>query len=98
MDFDQIRALLTEHFRSLLAKSKTDSETGRLNQVARAAYENSAEFGQQALSEGLSLTPGQSDAQWLDRLIQKYDLPIEAGTDVYEAFRTEAIRAFPRGR
>ena len=38
MDFDQIRALLTEHFRLRLVKAKTEiGKTGRLNQVDKAA-------------------------------------------------------------
>ena len=94
MDFDQIRALLTEHFRVRLVKAKSDiAKTRRLNPIDKAAYANSASFAQEAVSEGWPLIPGLGDAQWLDKLIRQYDLSIQPGTDAYERLRTETIRA-----
>ena len=94
MDFDQIRALLTEHFRSRLMTVKSEiAKTGRLSRVARAAYENSAQFAQDAVSEGWPLIPGVSDARWMDKLIEQYGASVQPGTEAYERLRTEAIRA-----
>jgi hypothetical protein len=65
MDFDQIRTLLIEHFRSRLVETKAKiAKTGRLNQFDRASYENSAEFAKEALSEGWPLIPGQSASRF----------------------------------
>ncbi|MDP2294987.1 MAG: hypothetical protein Q8M24_05940, partial [Pseudolabrys sp.] len=66
MNFDQIRALLTEHFKGLLTKAKADMAiAGRLGLVDRQAYETSAHFAQEGLSDKLTLLPGQTDDEWL---------------------------------
>lgn len=94
MDFLQIRALLTEHFRQRLIKAKAEIGTsGRLGRVDRDRYENSAHFASEALAEAQPLFPGAPDDDWMARLIEHYKLEIEPGTKAYENLRTEAIRA-----
>lgn len=94
MNFDQIRALLTEHFKGLLTKAKADMAiAGRLGLVDRQAYENSAHFAQEGLSDKLTLLPGQTDDEWVGKLIDRYGLQVKPGTDSYERLRTEAMRA-----
>lgn len=94
MNFDQVRALLTEHFKGLLTKAKAEMAiAGRLSLFDRQVYENSALLAGQALSEGSTLTPGQADDEWMGRLIERYRLQVEPGTDSYERLRTETMRA-----
>lgn len=94
MNFDQVRALLTEHFKGRLLRAKAEMATaGRLGPIDRHAYSNSADFAEEALSENWPLMPGQADDEWMGRLIELYGLQVKPGTDSYERLRTEAMRA-----
>lgn len=95
MNFQEIRALLTEHFKGRLAKAKADmAEAGRLGPLDRASYANTAELADEALREKWPLmVTAQADSEWMSRLIERYGLKVQPGTDGYELLRTETMRA-----
>jgi integrase len=94
MDFVQIRALLTEHFRQRLIKAKAEiGASGRLGVIKKQSLGDTAHFASEALLEGEPLFPGAPDDEWMSRLIAQYELDVQPGTQAYENLRTETIRA-----
>lgn len=94
MKFEEIRALLAEHFRQRLTIAKRDiAANGRLSRSDKDIFRNTADLAHEALSEGWSLIPTEPDNKWMDRLVERYGLQVHPGTKEYENIRTEAIRA-----
>lgn len=70
MDYGEIRAFLTEHFRSLLAKQRGEiDKVGRLDQLSRDAVQNSVAVAQDALTDGWLPLADEYDDAFMDRLI-----------------------------
>lgn len=85
MRYDDIRKLLTEHFRSMLERRKDEiAASGRLSDLDRQAYANGAGLPDIAI-----------DADVVQRFIQKYGLKVEEGTASYrwleQEFRTSYV-------
>ncbi|TCA17640.1 site-specific integrase [Rhizobium leguminosarum bv. viciae] len=84
MRHEELRSVLTEHFRQLLNDAKTEmNDTGPLSELDRQTYETSKRVAKQARKTDAPLSLVKSDDDLLARFIEKYDLDIEEGSSEY---------------
>ncbi|NNU65098.1 site-specific integrase [Rhizobium sp. WYCCWR 11152] len=84
MRHEDLRNVLTEHFRQLLDAAKAEmSETGPLSELDRQIYETNKRVAKQARKTDTPLSLVQSDDELLARFIEKYDLDIQEGSSEY---------------
>lgn len=84
MRYDELRALLTDHFRGLLDNAKNEIDaTGPLTDLDRETYETSLLVAQQAKETDTPLSLVKPDDDLLARFIEKYGLQIEPGSREY---------------
>ena len=95
MRYDELRGLLTEHFRKLLDDSKAEITTkGRLNDRDRQTYETSLAIAEQAIKTDTPLSLVKSDDELLGRFIEKYNVPVAEGSEQYGWLEQDFKRAF----
>lgn len=92
MDYQHIRAALTDHFQALLARRKEEMNAqGRLSIEGRALLQTNADLNTDALdNQDYSLT-GTNDT--VDNFIDAYELPIVKGSKSYEDLRVGLLEA-----
>ncbi|TBA43648.1 site-specific integrase [Rhizobium ruizarguesonis] len=84
MRYEELRNVLTEHFRQLLNEAKTEmKDTGPLSELDRQTYETSRRVAKQARKTDAPLSLVKSDDDLLARFIEKYDLDIQEGSSEY---------------
>lgn len=84
MRHEDLRNILTEHFRQLLDEAKSEmGETGPLSEFERQIYETSKRVAKQAKKTDTPLSLVQSDDDLLTRFIEKYDLDMQKGSSEY---------------
>ncbi len=84
MRHEELRSVLTEHFRQLLDEAKAEmNDTGPLNELDRQTYETSKRVAKQARKTDTPLSLVKSDDDLLARFIEKYDLDIQEGSSEY---------------
>ncbi len=84
MRHEELRSVLTEHFRQLLNEAKADmNDTGPLSELDRQTYETSKLVAKQAKKTDTPLSLVKSDDDLLARFIKKYDLEIQEGSSEY---------------
>lgn len=84
MRYEELRSVLTEHFRQLLNEAKTEmDDTGPLSELDRQTYETSKRVAKQARKTDTPLSLVKSDDDLLARFIEKYDLDIQEGSSEY---------------
>lgn len=84
MRYEELRNVLTEHFRQLLDEAKTEmNDTGPLSELDRQTYETSKRIAKQARKTDTPLSLVKSDDDLLARFIAKYDLDIQEGSAEY---------------
>ena len=95
MTFEEIRRLLSTHFHELIAQTKTRiAKNGRLGALDIAALQNGLTFARDTVQNDQSLFPGGNDDDLVTRLIGKYELNVQPGTEAYANLRTELKRAY----
>jgi len=84
MRYEELRSVLTEHFRQLLNEAKTEmNDTGPLSELDRQTYETSKHVAKQAKKTDTPLSLVKSDDELLARFIEKYDLDIQKDSSEY---------------
>lgn len=84
MRYEDLRSVLTEHFRQLLNDAKNEmNDTGPLNELDRQVYETSKRVAKQSRKTDSPLSLVKSDDDLLARFIEKYDLDIQKGSSEY---------------
>lgn len=92
MEYQQIRHILTEHFKAMLERrGEKLMRYGRLEPTDISALINSRDFASQALNDKDYSIVG-SDAE-IARFAKKYSLSLQPGTAAHETFRQELLRA-----
>jgi len=95
MRYDELRGLLTEHFRKLLDDSRAEIDTkGRLNDSDRQTYETSLAVAEQAIETDTPLALVKSDDEFLARFIGKYNVPVAEDSEQYGWLERDFKRAF----
>lgn len=91
MRYDEIRALLKDHFQQLLDRYKERiGQTGRLSELDRQAYENGMWVASEAADGDDALwSPDGQDMELLSSFIEKYDLDMQEGTQPYSWLQQE---------
>ena len=91
MRYDEIRALLKDHFQQLLDRRKERiGQTGRLSELDRQAYENGMWVASEAAEGDDALwSPDGQDKELLSSFIEKYDLDMQEGTQPYSWLQQE---------
>ncbi len=85
MRYEEVRSVLTEHFRQWLNEAKAGmNDTGPLNELDRQAYETMKRVAKNAKKNDAPLSLVESDDNLLMRFIQKYDLGIAGDSDEYD--------------
>ena len=84
MRYEEVRSVLTEHFRQLLNEAKAEmSDTGPLNDFDRQAYVTSKLVAKHAKKTDAPLSLIKSDDELLASFIEKYDLNISPDSVEY---------------
>ncbi|NKL02181.1 hypothetical protein GFM02_28985 [Rhizobium leguminosarum bv. viciae] len=84
MRHEELRSVLTEHFRQLLNDAKAEmNDTGPLSELDRQTYETSKRVAKHARKTDAPLSLVKSDDDLLARFIEKYDLDIKEGSSEY---------------
>lgn len=84
MRYDELRALLTNHFREFLEQAKTEMDaTGPLSEFERQVHQTSKRIAKQASKTDTPLSFVKSDDDLLARFIDKYALEIQKGSVQY---------------
>jgi len=84
MRHEELRSVLTEHFRRLLDETKTEmNDTGPLSELDRQTYETSKRVAKHSIKTDTPLSLVKSDDDLLDRFIEKYGLSISKGSSEY---------------
>ncbi|CVI54557.1 Site-specific recombinase XerD [Agrobacterium deltaense NCPPB 1641] len=84
MRYEELRNVLTEHFRQLLDEAKIEmNDTGPLSELDRQTYQTSKRIAKQARKTDTPLSLVKSDDDLLARFIAKYDLDIQEGSAEY---------------
>ncbi|MDF0659285.1 MULTISPECIES: site-specific integrase [unclassified Rhizobium] len=84
MRHEDLRNVLTEHFRQLLDEAKAEmGETGPLSELDRQIYETSKRVAKQARKTDAPLSLVQPDDDLLARFIEKYGLDISKDSSEY---------------
>ncbi|MBR0554994.1 site-specific integrase [Ciceribacter sp. L1K23] len=95
MRHEELRGVLTEHFRQLLEEAKTEmNDTGPLSELDRQTYETSKRVAKQARKTDTPLSLVKSDDDLLDRFIEKYGLSISKGSAEYVWLEREMKLSF----
>ncbi|MBX5231620.1 site-specific integrase [Rhizobium sp. NLR4a] len=95
MRHEELRSVLTEHFRQLLNDAKTEmNDTGPLSELDRQTYETSKRVAKQARKTDTPLSLVKSDNDLLVRFIAKYDLDIKEGSSEYDWLDREMKLSF----
>lgn len=95
MRHEELRSVLTEHFRQLLDEAKTEmNDTGPLSELDRQTYETSRRVAKQARKTDTPLSLVKSDDDLLDRFIEKYGLGISKGSAEYVWLEREMKLSF----
>ena len=91
MRYDEIRALLKDHFQQLLDRRKERiGQTGRLSKLDRQAYENGMWVASEAADGDDTLwSPDGQGRELLSSFIEKYDLDMQEGTKPYSWLQQE---------
>ena len=91
MRYDELRSLLTEHFKTQLQNKKAEIDAeGRLTAQQRTEIEELASVTRQAQTDGGRLaTQDVDDDELLRRLVAKFQLPISPKSKQYGWLRTE---------
>lgn len=84
MRHEELRSVLTEHFRQLLNEAKIEmNDTGPLSELDRQTYETSKRVAKHARKTDTPLSLVKSDDDLLARFIEKYGLDIQEGSSEY---------------
>ncbi|EJC80385.1 LOW QUALITY PROTEIN: site-specific recombinase XerD [Rhizobium leguminosarum bv. trifolii WSM2297] len=84
MRYEELRRVLTDHFRRLLNAAKAEmNDTGPLNELDRQAYLTSKLVAKHATKTDTPLSLVQSDDDLLTRFIDEYDLDIQKDSSQY---------------
>lgn len=95
MRHEELRSILTEHFRQLLDEAKAEmNDTGPLNELDRQIYETSKRVAKQAKKTDTPLSLVKSDDDLLARFIQKYSLDIQQESSEYGWLEREMKLSF----
>jgi hypothetical protein len=95
MRHEELRSVLTEHFRQLLDQAKAEmNEAGPLSDLDRQTYETSKRVAKQARKTDTPLSLVKSDDDLLDRFIEKYGLSISKGSSEYVWLEREMKLSF----
>ena len=95
MRHEELRSILTEHFRQLLDEAKAEmNDTGPLNELDRQIYETSKRVAKQARKTDTPLSLVKSDDDLLARFIQKYGLDIQQESSEYGWLEREMKLSF----
>lgn len=95
MRYQDMRDTLHRHFSELLeAQQQRMADTGPLAPSDIAALETGRAVSLGAVSGRYSLSLVEDDTALLERFIEKYELPVEAGSHEYELLRKELPTAY----
>lgn len=96
MRYDELRALLSEHFKGQLQKKKAEIDAeGRLSLSQRQHIEHLRTSTLKAKADGSALALSNvEDDELLRRFIAKFELNISPGTKQYEWLRTEIANSY----
>lgn len=84
MRYEELRSVLTDHFRRLLNEAKAEmNDTGPLNELDRQAYVTGKLVAKHARKTDTPLSLVKSDDDLLTRFINEYDLEIEKDSSQY---------------
>lgn len=84
MRHEELRSVLTEHFRQLLDEAKAEmNDTGPLSELDRQSYETSKLVAKQAGKTDTPLSLVKPDDDLLASFIKKYSLDIQEGSSEY---------------
>lgn len=84
MRYEELRSVLTEHFRRLLNEARAEmNDTGPLSELDRQAYETSKIVAKHAKKTNTPLSLVKSDEELLARFIKEYNLDIQPGSTEY---------------
>lgn len=91
MRYDEIRALLTDHFQQMLDRHKERvGQTGRLSELDRQAYENGMWVASEAAEgDDTLLSPDGQGKELLSSFIEKYSIDVQEGTQPYNWLQQE---------
>lgn len=96
MRYDEVRALLKDHFQQLL-KHRVESinRTGPLSVLDRQTFQNSVLLAEESIAGPHGITiDDSSDSELLSRFIEKYRLVVEAGTEPYKWLHSELKKSY----
>ncbi len=96
MRYDELRSLLTEHFKTQLQNKKAEIDAeGRLTAQQRTEIEELASVTRQAQTDGGRLaTQDVDDDELLRRFVAKFQLPISPKSKQYGWLRTEIANSY----
>lgn len=93
MEYQQIRAVLQEHFGSLIDRRKQHQALhGSMQAMDRTALSNSHALAMQSLKDKDYLLVATDDD--MSRMIDSYAMPIQPNTKDYDVLRVEFLKAF----